>query len=66
LKDGKKSFLQNTLQVFPGVGEMGDARESLLPVPNYNTPVKVLSYKDLLTSTTVTFTLVSHESGIKT
>ena len=45
---------------------MGNARESLLPVPNYNTPVKVLSYKDLLTSTTVTFTLVSHESGIKT
>jgi hypothetical protein len=36
---------------------MGDARETLLSVPNYNTPVKDLAYKDLLTST---FTLVSH------
>jgi hypothetical protein len=41
---------------------MGDVRESLLPIPNYNTPVKDLTYKDLLTST---FTLVSHVRGIK-
>jgi hypothetical protein len=38
-------------------------KESLLPAPNYNTPVKDLAYKDLLTST---FTLASHERGIKT
>ena len=42
---------------------MGDATESLLPAPNYNTPVKDLEYKDLLTST---FTLPSHERDIKT
>jgi hypothetical protein len=36
----------------------GDSRETHLPSPNYNTPVKDLSYKDLLTST---FTLASHE-----
>ena len=42
---------------------MWDARESLLPVPNYYTPVKDLTYKDLLTSI---FTLTSHERGIKT
>jgi hypothetical protein len=30
---------------------MGDATESLLPAPSYNTPVKDLEYKDLLTST---------------
>ena len=42
---------------------MGDPGESLLTVPNYNTPVKDLTYKDLLTRT---FTLVSHERGIKT
>jgi hypothetical protein len=59
----KKSFWKNTLQGFPGVREMGDVRESLLPVPNYNRPVKDLVYKDLLTNT---FTLVSHERGIKT
>ena len=59
----KKSFSQSTLQGFPGVWEMWDARESLLPAPNYNTPVKDLTYKDLLTST---FTLASHERGIKT
>ena len=29
---------------------MGDATESLLPAPNYNTPVKDLEYKDLLTN----------------
>jgi hypothetical protein len=29
---------------------MGDGRKSLMPVPNYNTPVKDLTYKDLLTS----------------
>jgi hypothetical protein len=42
---------------------MGDARESLLTAPNYNTPVKDLEYNDLLTSN---FTLASHERGIKT
>jgi hypothetical protein len=42
---------------------MVDERESLLPAPNYNTPVKDLTYQDLLTSN---FTLVSHERGIKT
>jgi hypothetical protein len=34
-----------------------------LTAPNCNTPVKDLTYKDLLTST---FTLASHERGIKT
>jgi hypothetical protein len=62
-KEVKKSVCQNTLQVFPGVREMGDTRESLFPVQNYNTPVKDLTYKDLLTST---FTVVSHDRGIKT
>ena len=42
---------------------MGVARESLLSAPNYNTPVKDLTYKDLLTNT---FTVTSHERGIKT
>jgi hypothetical protein len=45
-----------------GKGDVG-ARESFLPSPNCNTPVKDLTYKDLLTST---FTLASHERGIKT
>ena len=35
----------NPSQGFPGVREMGDAREYPLSVPNYNTPVKDLSYK---------------------
>ncbi len=48
-EEGKKSFSESTLQGFPGVREMWDARESLLPAPNYNTPVKDLTYKDLLT-----------------
>ncbi len=42
---------------------MGDVREYPLPVPNYNTPVKDLTYEDLLTST---FTQASHDRGIKT
>ena len=42
---------------------MGDGRESLIPAPNYNTPVKDLTYKDLLTNT---FTQTSHDRGIKT
>jgi hypothetical protein len=42
---------------------MGDERESHLAVPKYNRPVNDLVYKDLLTST---FTLTSHERGIKT
>jgi hypothetical protein len=42
---------------------MGDVRETPLSAPNYNTPVKDLTYKDLLT---ITLTLVSHERGIKT
>jgi hypothetical protein len=42
---------------------MGDTRETPSPDPYYNTPVKDVAYKDLLTST---FTLASHESGIKT
>ncbi len=47
----KRSFSKNTLQgLSRGKGDVG-ARESLLPAPNYNTPVKDLSYKDLLTST---------------
>ncbi len=33
---------------------MGDGRESLIPAPNYNTPVKDLTHKDLLM---ITFTL---------
>jgi hypothetical protein len=42
---------------------MGDTRETPSLAPNYNTPVKDLTHKDLLTST---FTLTSHERGIKT
>jgi len=42
---------------------MGDGRESLMPAPNYNSPVKELAYKDLLTSI---FTHASHDRGIKT
>ena len=42
---------------------MGDAREYPFPDPNYNTPVKDLTYEDLLTNT---FTQVSHDRGIKT
>jgi hypothetical protein len=42
---------------------MEDGRESLIPDPNYNTPVKDLSYKDLLTNT---FTQDIHDSGMKT
>ncbi len=45
-----------------GKGDVGP-REFLFPVPNCNTPVKDLTYKDLLTST---FTLPSHERRIKT
>jgi hypothetical protein len=41
---------------------MVDERESLSPVPNYNTSVKDLTYQDLLTSN---FTLVSHERGLE-
>jgi hypothetical protein len=35
---------------------MGNGRESLMTVTNYNTPVKDLTYKDLLT---ITFTQTS-------
>jgi hypothetical protein len=59
----KKSTSKNTLQDFPGVREMGDVSETPPTVPNYNTPVTDLTYKDLLTST---FTLASHDRGIKT
>ena len=59
----KRSFSKNTLQGFPGVREMREQETLLLPAPNCNTPVKDLTYKDLLTST---FTLASHERGIKT
>ena len=62
-KEGNFFFWQNTLQGFPGVRETDNARKSLLPVPNYNTPVKDLTYKDLLTNT---FTVVSYDRGIKT
>ena len=59
----KKVFFEEHPPGFPrGKGDVG-ARESLLPAPNCNTPVKDLTYKDLLTST---FSLVSHERGIKT
>ena len=47
----KISILKRHPQGSPGVSQMGDATESLLPAPNYNTPVKDLEYKDLLTST---------------
>ncbi len=58
----KKVFFEEHPPGFPrGKGDAG-ARESLLPAPS-NTPVKDLTYKDLLTST---FTLASHERGIKT
>jgi hypothetical protein len=39
---------------------MGDGRESLVPGPNFNRPVKDLVYKDLLTNT---FTQTSHDRG---
>jgi hypothetical protein len=42
---------------------MGDGRESLMPVPNFNTPVKDLVYKDLLTRT---FTQTDHDRDMKT
>ena len=48
-------------QSFPGVREMVDAREYPLTTPNYNTPVKDLKYKDLLTRT---FTQTSHDRVI--
>ncbi len=58
----KKVFFDEHPPGLPrGKGDVG-TRESLLPAPNYNTPVKDLAYKDLLTST---FTLASHERGIK-
>ena len=60
---GKNIYFETPSQGSPWVREMGDATESLLPAPNYNTPVKDLEYKDLLTST---FTQPSHESSIKT
>ena len=34
-----------------GLRDMGDGRESIMSVPNYNTPVENLEYKDLLTNT---------------
>jgi hypothetical protein len=55
--------LVENLQDFPGVKEMVDVRESLLPDPNYKTPVKDMVYKDFLTNT---FTVTSHARGIKT
>jgi hypothetical protein len=59
----KKIFFEEHPPGLPrGKGNVG-ARESLLSAPNCNTPVKDLTYKDLLTNT---FTLVSHERGIKT
>jgi hypothetical protein len=59
----KKVFFEEHPPGLPrGKGDVG-SRESLLPGPNCNTPVKDLTYKDLLTST---FTLASHERGIKT
>ena len=59
----KKIFFQEHPPGFPrGKGDVG-ARESLFPSPNSNTPFKDLAYKDLLTNT---FTLGSHERGIKT
>ncbi len=41
---------------------MGDGRESLLPVPNYNTPDNDMVYKDLLPNI---FTITSHCIGMK-
>jgi hypothetical protein len=59
----KKIFFEEHPPGLPrGKGILG-ARESLFSAPNCNTPVKDLTYKDLLTNT---FTLVSHERGIKT
>ncbi len=51
--ESEKSFWNRPPRDSPGprVREMGDAREYPLSTPNYNTPVKDLSYKDLLTST---------------
>jgi hypothetical protein len=46
------------IQDCSGVREMGNGRESLIPAQNYNTPVKDLEYKDLLTNT---FTQASHD-----
>jgi hypothetical protein len=60
--EGKKSFWKNTLQGFPGVREMGDARSPSC-LPRTITPDKDLVDKDLLTTT---FTLTSHKRGIKT
>ena len=45
-----------------GLRDMGDGRESIMSVPNYNTPVENLEYKDLLTNT---FTQTSHDRGMK-
>ena len=61
--EGKILFQEKSLSRLPGVRKMGDGRESLVPDPNFNRPVKDLVYKDLLTST---FTQVSHDRGIKT
>jgi hypothetical protein len=47
----KNIFLETPSQGSPGVREMWDGTESLLAAPNYNTPVKDLEYKHLLTST---------------
>ncbi len=55
------SWIQEKL--FPGlwrVRKMGDGRESLVPRPNFNRPVKDLVYKDLLTNT---FTQVTQRQG---
>jgi hypothetical protein len=57
----KKVFFEEHPPGLPRGTEDVGARESLLPTPNCNTPVKDLTYKDLLTST---FTLVSHEKGM--
>ena len=58
----KNSFEEHSPGLPRGKGDVG-TRESLLPAPNCNTPVKDLTYKDLLT---ITFTLTRHERGIKT
>jgi hypothetical protein len=57
----KKVFFEEHPPGLPRGTEDVGARESLLSSPNCNTPVKDLTYKDLLT---ITFTLVSHERGI--
>jgi hypothetical protein len=65
--EGKNDQLKVSIisKPFPGLtGQKdGDGRESLMTAPNYNTPVKDLVYKDLLTRT---FTLASHDRGMKT